>query len=73
MHLWVEGVWELILASILAFILIKTTGVDREVIEKWLYLIIAMALVSGILGTGHHYFLSVRPITGCGLSGVLCR
>jgi len=33
-HLWVEGVWELILASILAFVLIKVTGVDREVIEK---------------------------------------
>src|SRR5690606_13990595 len=39
-HLWVEGVWELILGAILAFILIKTTGVDREVVEKWLYLII---------------------------------
>ena len=33
-HLWVEGVWELILGSILAFVLIKTTGVDREVIEN---------------------------------------
>ncbi|HEC16116.1 MAG TPA: nitric-oxide reductase large subunit [Sedimenticola sp.] len=55
-HLWVEGVWELILGAILAFVLIKVTGVDREVIEKWLYIIIAMALISGIIGTGHHYF-----------------
>ncbi|MCK9531053.1 MAG: cbb3-type cytochrome c oxidase subunit I [Hydrogenophaga sp.] len=55
-HLWVEGVWELILASILAFVLIKVTGVDREVIEKWLYVIIAMALITGIIGTGHHYY-----------------
>ncbi len=31
-HLWVEGVWELILGAILAFVLIKVTGVDREVI-----------------------------------------
>jgi len=60
-HLWVEGVWELILGAILAFVLIKTTGVDREVIEKWLYLIIAMALISGILGTGHHYFFIGAP------------
>jgi len=60
-HLWVEGVWELILGAILAFILIKTTGVDREVVEKWLYLIIAMALISGILGTGHHYFFIGAP------------
>jgi len=60
-HLWVEGVWELILGSILAFVLIKTTGVDREVIEKWLYVIIAMALISGIIGTGHHYFWIGTP------------
>ena len=55
-HLWVEGVWELILGAILAFILIKVTGVDREIIEKWLYVIIAMALITGVIGTGHHYF-----------------
>jgi len=55
-HLWVEGVWELILGAILAFTLIKVTGVDREVIEKWLYVIIAMALISGLIGMGHHYF-----------------
>lgn len=55
-HLWVEGVWELILGAILAFVLIKVTGVDREHIEKWLYVIIAMALISGLIGMGHHYF-----------------
>ena len=60
-HLWVEGVWELIMASILAYVLIKTTGVDREVVDKWLYLIIAMALITGILGTGHHYFWIGTP------------
>ena len=60
-HLWVEGVWELIMASILAFVLIKITGVDREVIEKWLYIIIAMALISGLIGTGHHFFWIGAP------------
>ncbi|MGE0081707.1 MAG: cbb3-type cytochrome c oxidase subunit I [Thiohalomonadaceae bacterium] len=60
-HLWVEGVWELILGSILAFVLIKVTGVDREVIEKWLYVIIAMTLITGIIGTGHHYFWIGTP------------
>lgn len=60
-HLWVEGVWELILASILAFVLIKVTGVDREVIEKWLYVIIAMALITGIIGTGHHFYWIGAP------------
>lgn len=60
-HLWVEGVWELILGAILAFILIKTTGVDREVIEKWLYIIVAMTLITGIIGTGHHYYWIGTP------------
>jgi len=60
-HLWVEGVWELIMASILAFLMIKLTGVDREVVEKWLYVIIALALFSGILGTGHHYYWIGTP------------
>ncbi|MDQ7042705.1 MAG: cbb3-type cytochrome c oxidase subunit I [Sulfurimonas sp.] len=60
-HLWVEGVWELILGAILSFVLIKVTGVDREHIDKWLYLIIAMTLVSGIVGTGHHYFYIGAP------------
>ncbi len=55
-HLWVEGVWELIMGAILAFVLIKVTGVDREYIEKWLYLIIALALISGLVGMGHHYY-----------------
>ena len=60
-HLWVEGVWELIMGAILAFVLIKVTGVDREVIEKWLYIIIAMALITGILGTGHHFYWIGTP------------
>jgi len=60
-HLWVEGVWELILGALLAFVLIKVTGVDREVIEKWLYVIIAMTLITGVIGTGHHYFWIGTP------------
>ena len=60
-HLWVEGVWELILGSFLAFVLIKTTGVDREVIEKWLYVIVTLTLITGLIGTGHHYFWIGTP------------
>ena len=60
-HLWVEGVWELIMASILAFLMLKLTGVDREVVEKWLYIIVATALFSGLLGTGHHYYWIGTP------------
>ncbi len=60
-HLWVEATWELILGAILAFVLIKVTGIDREHTDKWLYLIIAMTLISGIVGTGHHFFFMGAP------------
>ena len=60
-HLWVEGVWELVMASILAFLMIKMTGVDREVVEKWLYLIVSLTLFTGILGTGHHFYWLTTP------------
>lgn len=60
-HLWVEGVWELIMGGILCFLLIKLTGVDREVVEKWLYIIVGLTFLSGILGTGHHYYWIGTP------------
>lgn len=60
-HLWVEGVWELIMGGILSFLLIKLTGIDREVIEKWLYVIVGLTFLSGILGIGHHYYFIGTP------------
>lgn len=60
-HLWVEGVWELIMGGILCYLLIKLTGVDREVVEKWLYIIVGLTFLSGILGTGHHYYFIGTP------------
>ena len=60
-HLWVEGVWELIMAAILSFLLIKLTGVDREVAEKWLYVIVGLTFLTGIIGTGHHYYWIGTP------------
>ncbi len=60
-HLWVEGVWELIMGAILSYLLIKLTGVDREIIEKWLYIIVGFTFLSGILGTGHHYYWIGTP------------
>lgn len=60
-HLWVEGVWELIMGAMLAFVLVKVTGVDREILEKWLYLIVAMTLITGLIGTGHHYYFTGMP------------
>lgn len=55
-HLWVEGVWEMIQGSFLAYLLIRLSGADREVMEKWLYVIVGLVFFAGILGTAHHYY-----------------
>jgi len=60
-HLWVEGAWELVTAAIFAFVLMKLTGVEREVVEKWLYVEIGLFLFTGIAGTGHHYYWIGAP------------
>lgn len=41
-HLWVEGVWEMIQGGFLAYLLIRLSGADREVLEKWLYVIVGL-------------------------------
>ncbi len=60
-HLWVEGVWELVMAATLAFLMLKLAGVDREMVEKWIYGLAALSLFTGILGTGHHYYWIGTP------------
>jgi len=60
-HLWVEGAWELIAAALTAFLLMKMTGVERSVVEKWLYVELGLFLFTGIAGTGHHYYWLGAP------------
>jgi nitric oxide reductase subunit B len=60
-HLWVEGAWELVTAAIFAFVLLKLTGVDRQVVEKWLYVEIGLFMFTGLVGTGHHYYWIGAP------------
>ncbi|MCP9339454.1 cbb3-type cytochrome c oxidase subunit I [Stutzerimonas xanthomarina] len=55
-HLWVEGVWMMIMGAFLAYLLIRLSGADREVLEKWLYVIVGLVFIAGIIGTAHHYY-----------------
>ena len=55
-HLWVEGVFELVQAGILGFLLMKVTGIDRTTVEKWIYVIVGLTFATGLIGTAHHYF-----------------
>lgn len=60
-HLWVEGSWEIIAGALLAFMLMKTIGAKREVLEKWMYIEVGLVMFTGILGTGHHYYWIGTP------------
>jgi nitric oxide reductase subunit B len=60
-HLWVEGAWELVTAALVAFMIIHLTGIDRRVVEKWLYVELGLFLFTGIAGTGHHYYWVAAP------------
>jgi nitric oxide reductase subunit B len=69
-HLWVEGVWEMIQGSIMAYLLIRLSGADREVMEKWLYVIVGLVFIAGILGTAHHYYWVGVPSYWLPIGGV---
>jgi nitric oxide reductase subunit B len=60
-HLWVEGAWELVTAALMAFMMIQLTGVERKVVEKWLYVELGLFLFTGLAGTGHHYYWIAAP------------
>ena len=66
-HLWVEATWELVMAAILGYLMLKLTGVDREVVEKWLYVIVSPARSSPASSApGTTISGSARPPTGSG-------
>jgi nitric oxide reductase subunit B len=60
-HLWVEATWEVLVGCLMAYALIKTLGVRRQIVETWLYIEVALMFGSGILGLGHHYFWIGTP------------
>jgi nitric oxide reductase subunit B len=50
--------------------LMKVTGAKREVLEKWMYIEVALVLFTGILGTGHHYYWIGTPAYWLWLGGI---
>lgn len=69
-HLWLEGVWKMIQSGIMAYLLIRLSGADREVMEKWLYVIVGLVFIAGILGTAHHYYWVGVPSYWLPIGGV---
>ena len=69
-HLWVEGVWEMIQGGFLAYLLIRLSGADREIMDKWLYVIVGLVFIAGILGTAHHYYWVGVPTYWLPIGGI---
>lgn len=69
-HLWVEGVWMMIMGSFLAYLLVRLSGADREIMEKWLYVIVGLVFIAGILGTAHHYYWVGVPAYWLPIGGI---
>jgi nitric oxide reductase subunit B len=69
-HLWVEGAWELITSAIMAWVLMRITGVERKTVEKWLYVEIGLFMFTGLAGTGHHYYWIGAPDYWLAVGGI---
>ena len=69
-HLWVEGVWELIAAALYALLLVRLYDFPRARAAKYVYLEAGLVLFTGILGTGHHYYWIGTPNYWLTLGGV---
>lgn len=60
-HLWVELTFELFASVILAYFLMATGLIRRNLAEKAVLFEWILIIVSGVLGTGHHYFWVGEP------------
>ncbi len=55
-HLWVELTFELFAAGVLAFLTVSLGLVSRKAAEKIMLFELALIMLSGTLGVGHHYW-----------------
>lgn len=60
-HYWVEGSWELIASAILCFLLMTLLKAPRRAMERWMWLEVALVMLTGLPGIGHHFFWIGTP------------
>jgi len=70
-HTWVEGIFEFFAAAAIAF-LVTTLGLaPKRKAMRAAYLTASLALFSGIIGVGHHYYWFGDPDLWMALGGVI--
>lgn len=60
-HTWVEGAFEFFATAAIAFVLINLRLVEAKAGLRTIYFTAALALFSGIIGVGHHYYWFGAP------------
>jgi len=60
-HTWVEGAFEFFGAAAVVFVLVNLKLVDVKAGLRTVYFTVALALFSGIIGVGHHYYWFGMP------------
>lgn len=60
-HTWVEGAFEFFAAAAVTFVLVNLGLADLKAGLRAMYFTVALALFSGIIGVGHHYYWFGEP------------
>ncbi|MEW5908875.1 MAG: cbb3-type cytochrome c oxidase subunit I [Thermodesulfobacteriota bacterium] len=60
-HTWVEGAFEFFAAAAIVFVMVNLDLVDLKAGLRTVYFTVALALSSGIIGVGHHYYWFGEP------------
>jgi len=69
-HLWEEGIFELLAILVIGQFLVALTGLDPRQLEKWYNAEILLVLFTGFYATGHHYFWVGLPSYWLYLGGI---
>ncbi len=70
-HTWVEGIFEFFAAAAIAYVLTALGLATKQKALRAAYLTASLALFSGIIGVGHHYYWFGDPDLWLALGGVI--
>ncbi|HNR30770.1 MAG TPA: cbb3-type cytochrome c oxidase subunit I [Candidatus Hydrogenedentes bacterium] len=70
-HTWVEGIFEFFAAAAIAYVVITLGLAPKKKAMRAAYLTASLALFSGIIGVGHHYYWFGDPDIWLALGGVI--
>lgn len=60
-HTWVEGAFEFFAAAAIVFVMVNLGLVELKAGLRTVYFTVSLALFSGIIGVGHHYYWFGAP------------